>query len=142
MMMPKVIDGTWKGEGGKKQIEIWEKENAGKPIDTRTNYEKLMDEKAEKNAGNIDIFSIEEDTINSPPHYQNGTLETIEIMEHQMSVDRFLGYLEGSIIKYISRYEYKKNPLEDLKKAEWFLRKLIEKRTQHNAAIELEKHVP
>ena len=134
MMMPKVIDGTWKGEGGKKQIEIWEKENAGKPIDTRTNYEKLMDEKAEKNAENIDI--------NSPPHYQNGTMETIEIMENQMSVERFLGYLEGSIIKYISRYEYKKNPLEDLKKAEWFLRKLIEKRTQHNAAIELEKHVP
>ena len=129
MMMPKVIDGTWKGEGGKKQIEIWEKENAGKPIDTRTNYEKLMDEKAG--------VKFTADSVNSPPHYQNGTLETIEIMEHQMSVDRFLGYLEGSIIKYISRYEYKKNPLEDLKKAEWFLRKLIEKRTQHNAAIEL-----
>ena len=82
------------------------------------------------------------DPINSPPHYQNGTMETIEIMEHQMSADRFLGYLEGSIIKYISRYEHKKNPLEDLKKAEWFLKKLIEKRTQYNAAIDLEKHLP
>ena len=133
-MMPKVIDGTWKGEIGRKQIEQWEKENAGKPIDTRTNYEKLMDEKAG--------VKFTADSVNSPPHYQNGTMETIEIMENQMSVERFLGYLEGSIIKYISRYEYKKNPLEDLKKAEWFLRKLIEKRTQHNAAIELEKHVP
>ena len=45
-MMPKVIDGTWKGEIGQRQIREWEKENAGKPIDTRTNYEKLMDEKA------------------------------------------------------------------------------------------------
>ena len=134
MMMTKVIDGTWKGEGGKKQIEIWEKENAGKPIDTRTNYEKLMDEKAG--------VQLTTDPINSPPHYQNGTMETIEIMEHQMSADRFLGYLEGSIIKYISRYEHKKNPLEDLKKAEWFLKKLIEKRTQYNAAIDLEKHLP
>jgi|TARA_R100001594_G_scaffold120696_1_gene156377 hypothetical protein len=133
-MMPKVIDGTWKGEIGRKQIEQWEKENAGKPIDTRTNYEKLMDEKAG--------VKFTADSVNSPPHYQNGTMETIEIMENQMSVERFLGYLEGSIIKYISRYEYKKNPLEDLKKAEWFLRKLIEKRTQHNAAIELEKHAP
>ena len=133
-MMPKVIDGTWKGEIGRKQIEQWEKENAGKPIDTRTNYEKLMDEKAG--------VKFTADSVNSPPHYQNGTMETIEIMENQMSVERFLGYLEGSIIKYISRYEYKKNPLEDLKKAEWFLRKLIEKRTQHNAAIALEKHVP
>tara|TARA_R100001530_G_scaffold135622_2_gene113292 strand:+ start:179 stop:577 length:399 start_codon:yes stop_codon:yes gene_type:complete len=132
--MPKVIDGTWKGEIGRKQIEQWEKENAGKPIDTRTNYEKLMDEKAG--------VKFTADSVNSPPHYQNGTMETIEIMENQMSVERFLGYLEGSIIKYISRYEYKKNPLEDLKKAEWFLRKLIEKRTQHNAAIELEKHAP
>ena len=133
-MMPKVIDGTWKGEIGRKQIEQWEKENAGKPIDTRTNYEKLMDEKAG--------VKFTADSVNSPPHYQNGTMETIEIMENQMSVERFLGYLEGSIIKYISRYEYKKNPLEDLKKADWFLRKLIEKRTQHNAAIELEKHAP
>ena len=133
-MMPKVIDGTWKVEIGRKQIEQWEKENAGKPIDTRTNYEKLMDEKAG--------VKFTADSVNSPPHYQNGTMETIEIMENQMSVERFLGYLEGSIIKYISRYEYKKNPLEDLKKAEWFLRKLIEKRTQHNAAIELEKHAP
>ena len=133
-MMPKVIDGTWKGEIGRKQIEQWEKENAGKPIDTRINYEKLMDEKAG--------VKFTADSVNSPPHYQNGTMETIEIMENQMSVERFLGYLEGSIIKYISRYEYKKNPLEDLKKAEWFLRKLIEKRTQHNAAIELEKHAP
>ena len=132
--MPKVIDGTWKGEIGRKQIEQWEKENAGKPIDTRTNYEKLMDEKAG--------VKFTADSVNSPPHYQNGTMETIEIMENQMSVERFLGYLEGSIIKYISRYEYKKNPIEDLKKAEWFLRKLIEKRTQHNAAIELEKHAP
>ncbi len=133
-MMAKVIDGTWKGEIGQRQMKEWEKENAGKPIDTRTNYEKLMDEKAG--------VSPVSDSANSPPHYQNGTMETIEIMENQMSVERFLGYLEGSIIKYISRYEYKKNPLEDLKKAEWFLRKLIEKRTQHNAAIELEKHAP
>ena len=100
MMMPKVIDSTWKSEGGQKQLKTWEKENAGKPIDTRTNYEKLMDEKAG--------VQLTTDPINSPPHYQNGTMETIEIMEHQMSVDRFLGYLEGSIIKYISRYEHKK----------------------------------
>ena len=133
-MMAKVIDGTWKGEIGQRQMKEWEKENAGKPIDTRTNYEKLMDEKAG--------VKFTADSVNRPPHYQNGTMETIEIMENQMSVERFLGYLEGSIIKYISRYEYKKNPLEDLKKAEWFLRKLIEKRTQHNAAIELEKHAP
>lgn len=134
MMMPKVIDGTWKGEIGQRQIREWEKENAGKPIDTRTNYEKLMDEKAG--------VSPVSDAVNSPPHYQRGKMETIQLMENQMSVDRFLGYLEGSIIKYISRYEHKKNPLEDLRKAEWFLKKLIEKRTQYNAAIELEKHVP
>ena len=71
-MMPKVIDGTWKGEIGRKQIEQWEKENAGKPIDTRTNYEKLMDEKAG--------VKFTADSVNSPPHYQNGTMETNEIM--------------------------------------------------------------
>ena len=44
--MPKKIDATWKSPIGKKQIEMWKKENIGKPVDTRNNYEKLMDEKA------------------------------------------------------------------------------------------------
>ena len=36
-----------------------------------------------------------------------------------------IGYLEGNVIKYVSRYK-SKNGLEDLKKARHYLDKLIE----------------
>jgi hypothetical protein len=37
-----------------------------------------------------------------------------------------MGYAEGNIIKYVSRHKYKGKPLEDLRKAQWYLTKLIE----------------
>jgi len=111
--MPKIIDGTWKGEAGKKQIKEWE-------------------ESQSKSAN---------DGVNNPPHYTKGSLETIEVMEEQMSKERFLGYLEGNIIKYVSRYEHKKNPIEDLKKAQWYMNKLVEKREKYNTMIEMSKHI-
>lgn len=40
-------------------------------------------------------------------------------------ISRGLGYLEGNIIKYISRYK-QKNGLEDLIKARHYIDKLIE----------------
>ncbi|MBQ5695934.1 MAG: DUF3310 domain-containing protein, partial [Clostridium sp.] len=39
--------------------------------------------------------------------------------------DEFTGFLRGNIIKYVWRYK-DKNGLEDLKKAQWYLNKLIE----------------
>jgi hypothetical protein len=35
-----------------------------------------------------------------------------------------MNFLEGNIIKYVSRYKTK-NGIEDLKKAQWYLNKLI-----------------
>ena len=39
--------------------------------------------------------------------------------------DGFEYYLQGNIMKYLWRYKYK-NGSEDLKKAQWYLDKLIE----------------
>ena len=39
--------------------------------------------------------------------------------------DGFEPYLQGNILKYLWRYNYK-NGIEDLKKAQWYLSKLIE----------------
>ena len=62
------------------------------------------------------------DSIN-PQHYKNG-IETIDYMQAVMSKSQFEGYLRGSVIKYISRYD-KKNGVEDLKKANWYQDRLI-----------------
>lgn len=67
------------------------------------------------------------DMVNHPPHYQskNG-IEVIDVIE------AFTEGLEGgeatntgNVIKYILRWKKKKNPLEDLKKARWYIDRLI-----------------
>lgn len=65
------------------------------------------------------------DNIN-PDHYKDSEIECIDAIESSMSKEAYKGYLKGSIIKYIWRYE-KKNGVEDLKKARWFLARLIHK---------------
>jgi len=37
----------------------------------------------------------------------------------------FEGYCKGQVLKYLWRYRYKGKPLEDLRKAEWYLQLLI-----------------
>ena len=67
------------------------------------------------------------DLVNSPPHYNQSSIECIDAIESATfgnSEDGFENYLQGNIIKYIWRYRYK-NGLQDLKKAEWYLNKLI-----------------
>ena len=64
------------------------------------------------------------DFVNHPPHYNRAGVECIDAIlgaTHEMRE----GYLQGNIIKYMWRYRYK-NGLEDLKKAQWYLNKLIE----------------
>jgi len=70
-----------------------------------------------------------DDNVNKPEHYQ-GEIECIEAIEAAMSHEEFIGYLRGNIFKYNWRYR-NKNGIEDLRKAEWYLRKLIEKTQQY-----------
>lgn len=72
---------------------------------------------------------MKDNQINSPAHYTFGGIETIDYMKAKMSEDEFFGYLKGNIIKYISRSKHKGNELDDLKKAQWYLNKLIEIKT-------------
>lgn len=61
----------------------------------------------------------------NPQHYQK-PIEPIKYMEDNFSDEAFTGFLEGNIIKYISRYR-DKNGVEDLKKAKNYLERLIKK---------------
>ena len=60
----------------------------------------------------------------NPAHYQKGGVECIEAIEASMTAEAFKGFLKGNCIKYLYRYE-NKNGIEDLKKAEWYLLRLI-----------------
>ena len=64
------------------------------------------------------------DMGNKPPHYNNGDIETIDAIQSALG-DGFEFYLQGNILKYVWRYRHKNN-VEDLKKAQWYLNKLID----------------
>ena len=58
--------------------------------------------------------------VNHPKHYNKGKIEVIEAIE-----DWGLNFSEGNVVKYVARHRFKGEPLEDLKKARWYLERLI-----------------
>jgi len=66
------------------------------------------------------------DMVNSPPHYNSGAVECIVAIEASMTKEAFEGYLKGNATKYLWRYEKKEKPLEDIKKARYYLNRLIQ----------------
>ena len=69
------------------------------------------------------------DNVNSPPHYKSGEVECIDAIKASMPREQFIGYLKGNVIKYVWRMSYKGKPVEDLRKARWYLERLIEVET-------------
>jgi hypothetical protein len=65
------------------------------------------------------------DQVNNPSHYTTGNIEAIDYMKDNMSKEAYHGYLEGCCKKYLHRHAYKGNQLTDLKKARWYLDRLI-----------------
>ena len=63
-----------------------------------------------------------------PPvfHYNRGKIQPIEYIEGSFTPDEYRGYLKGQVIKYISRYRYKGDPIADLAKAQTYLTWLTE----------------
>ncbi|MFQ5737366.1 MAG: DUF3310 domain-containing protein, partial [Thermodesulfobacteriota bacterium] len=57
-----------------------------------------------------------------PPHYTQGKIEVIDFIE-----DQGLGYPDGNVVKYVCRHRHKGTPLADLKKARWYLDRLIKR---------------
>lgn len=63
-----------------------------------------------------------QDNIN-PQHYK-GKIETFDYLVDKLTKEELEGFCKGNIIKYVTR-EKKKGSVEDLKKASWYLNKLI-----------------
>jgi hypothetical protein len=66
------------------------------------------------------------DLVNHPPHYMVGGIETIDYMQAKSTPEEFRGHLRLTALKYLSRTGYKDDAIQDLKKAQWYLNKLIE----------------
>lgn len=69
------------------------------------------------------------DNVNHPAHYNSAGIECIDAMEAMVEgaeVDAHIAYCWQNAFKYLWRWPYK-NGLEDLKKARWYLDRIIQK---------------
>jgi hypothetical protein len=72
------------------------------------------------------------DMVNNPPHYTQGGIETIDIMEAKSTPEEFKGHLKLTAMKYLTRAGHKESELQDAKKTQWYVNrwvKTIEKQT-------------
>ena len=71
----------------------------------------------------IDMYAV-----NRPPHYTQGAVEVIDIIEQIVSgYPPEIGYHIGNVLKYVARGPHKGNMQQDLAKAEFYLRRAINK---------------
>ena len=80
-----------------------------------------------------DIASVfapkaKDDPVNHPTHYTRGGIECIDAIEAALSsqTDPVAAFLTGQSLKYLWRWP-SKNGLEDLRKARWYLDRLIKR---------------
>ncbi len=72
--------------------------------------------------------SPKDDRVNSPSHYTSGKREVIDVIEDAVkdAPSSIYGMLQGQVLKYMLRVWLKDDPAEDMKKAQWYLTRLIE----------------
>lgn len=68
---------------------------------------------------------MSKDHIN-PEHYKIGGIETIDYMKAKSTPEEFKGHLRLTALKYLSRYGKKDDELQELKKAKWYLDRLVQ----------------
>ena len=65
------------------------------------------------------------DNVNHPKHYETGKFECIEVMREAIGTSAVKAFCVCNAFKYLYRSE-RKNGVEDIKKAIWYLNKYIE----------------
>ena len=66
------------------------------------------------------------DAVNSPSHYNQGGIETIDCIISALGEYEAISYCQGNSIKYLHRLWHKGNPKQDAAKARWYINKMIE----------------
>lgn len=94
-----------------------------KPVESRS-LEDIQGNSMPKTIKFVPFEDTDNDAIN-PNHYKSGNMECIDALAETLGSEGIKAFCKGNVIKYLWRYE-KKNGVEDLRKAQWYLNKLIE----------------
>lgn len=65
------------------------------------------------------------DVVNHPSHYETGKFECIDVMEETQGTEAVMNFCLCNALKYLYRHK-RKNGIEDIKKAKWYINKYIE----------------
>lgn len=65
--------------------------------------------------------------VEHPSHYETGKFECIEVMEEALGRDIVEYFCLGNAFKYLYRCR-RKNGIEDIEKAQWYINKFLELR--------------
>jgi hypothetical protein len=77
------------------------------------------------------VVKVIKDNVNHPSHYTQGAIECIDaIKEATKGLFGIEAVCTGNIIKYVWRWKFK-NGVEDLRKADWYLQRLIKEATSN-----------
>jgi len=71
--------------------------------------------------------------IISPDYYKKGNIEVTDFI-----LDQSMSFLEGNVVKYLVRHK-EKSGIDDLRKARWYLDKLIEEQVKHGEENKLRR---
>ena len=72
------------------------------------------------------------DTVNQPAHYTAGSIECIDALEAATTgLEGIEAVCTANAIKYLWRWK-RKNGVEDLRKARWYIERLIARETRHD----------
>ena len=74
--------------------------------------------------------TVSNDPVNHPNHYTQGGIETINFIIKSLGKEGAADYCLGNVIKYVSRAKFKENELQDVKKAQWYLNKAVELKSE------------
>lgn len=97
------------------------------PNDIEKNYEIIFGKASESKEEKVESKS--EDMVNHPSHYTHGGIECIDAITSALSSyeDSVDSWLVGQVIKYLWRAPLKGKYEEDIKKAQFYLNRLVEK---------------
>ncbi len=92
----------------------------------------------------MNVFMVKEvmkmiDVVNHPSHYETGKFECIDVMLETQGKEAVMDFCLCNAFKYLYRHK-RKNGVEDIKKAKWYINKYIQlAENLHEAAQSIKK---
>lgn len=96
---------------------------------------KMYDECDFNNEDVVNNETAEKDMVNSPAHYNQSSMECIDEMILVLGKQVTADFCLGNVWKYRNRAPYKGNPIEDAKKADWYMMKYKELKDEMNKPV-------